>query len=193
MGLVLLPWVGSGGFSWVWQPWAQGPKVCRRNRTGFLLAIISCFLSVKKLRVKPTQSLVLGAEVEDCSATQTIASTAFNGSCVSPVLSREFHGLEGGDLGGPEFWIFSIPLRLLCCDSPKHMWRRWWGEKSEMKNPTPQGLLSPKYFLKHTGVRINAIILQKMSLHMSPAEEANILVLQLISFQLPVLVMVLAG
>lgn len=62
-----------------------------------------------------------------------------------------------------------------------------------MKNPTPQGLLSPKYFLKHTGVRINAIILQKMSLHMSPAEEANILVLQLISFQLPVLVMVLAG
>lgn len=32
-----------------------------------------------------------------------------------------------------------------------------------------------------------------MSLHMSPVEEANVLVLQFISFQLPVLVMVLAG
>lgn len=38
------------------------------------------------------------------------------------------------------------------------------------------------------GVRIKAVILQKMSPHMSPAEEANMLALQLISIQLPALV-----
>lgn len=71
----------------------------------FSLAIISCLLSVKKLRVKTTQSLVLGSRGEGMLGNpETIASTAFNGSCFSPVSSREFHRLEeGGDLDWLKF------------------------------------------------------------------------------------------
>lgn len=83
-------------------------------------------------------------------------------------------------MGWLDFCIFSIPLCFYMI-LKSHMCRRW-GESHPTRTSHTQVVL------KHSGVRIKAVILQKMSPHISPAEEANMLALQLISIQLPTLV-----
>lgn len=84
-------------------------------------------------------------------------------------------------MGWLDFCIFSIPL----CFYTVILKATCAGGGGE-SHPTRTS--HTQVFLKHTGVRIKAVTLQKMSPHMSPAEEANMLALQLISIQLPALV-----
>lgn len=90
------------GVTWaVTLPWVQSTKVCRKKkkRTEFLLAIISCPLSVKKSRVWSPRPLVLRSRGGHSRAptSQTIASTDKRLLlALSPVLSRKVHSQKVG-------------------------------------------------------------------------------------------------